>query len=176
MCPPRQMSQHQLFQEVYEAVIKLPNEDEVIFRLWCFSLAMIMLVSPLPFFKGDIVKAPRCFLFHPTVKQVHHYSGRQKDHTFISRAETCVHNLPAGRQASHPDHFRLQSRRRKRRHASVPVPGNAPCKFKNPISFLYKCQFHLQWVGSGFVCTFVLSSKNYFEVESVEDQKLTFST
>lgn len=61
MCPPRQMSQHQLFQEIYEGVTKVPNEDEAFFKLWCFSFAMIMPVSLLPDFQMRYSKGAKMF-------------------------------------------------------------------------------------------------------------------
>lgn len=51
-------------------------------------------------FKWYIVKAPRCFLFHPTkvltVKQVNHYSVlRLEDHTLVSCGQKPVVTLPS---------------------------------------------------------------------------------
>lgn len=45
---PKQVSQHQLFQEVFEGATKIPSEDKTIFGLCYFSLAMRPLIPPLP--------------------------------------------------------------------------------------------------------------------------------
>ncbi|EDM12993.1 rCG48589 [Rattus norvegicus] len=105
--------------------------------LWqCKRSYLLSVVS-----KCSIVKEPRCILFRLTkvltMKTAHHFSvQRLGRHTLIPRTDARGPSLPAGKQVLLLDHFRPRSRRRKRKHACVPVPGNAPFKFKNPISVL----------------------------------------
>lgn len=123
--------------EPRKSPVSMKLSSDFVAYLWqCKHSYLLSVVS-----KWDIVKEPRCILFPPTevltAKPAHHFSvQRLEDHTLIPRAEGRGLCLPAGKQVSPLDPFRLRSRRRKRKHACVPVPGNAPFKFKHRISFL----------------------------------------
>lgn len=148
MCPQSKWVSISYFRKCLKEPQKSPMKTKlslgfVTFLLQCDRSYLLSLA-----FKWNIVKKPRCILLHPTevltVKLAHHFSVlRLGDHALIPWAEARGHNLPAGKQESLLDHFRLQSRRKKRKHACVPVPGNALCKFKNHVFFLDKGQFHL---------------------------------
>lgn len=143
MCPHKEVSQHQLFQE---DIVGSPKKSPVRIKLSssCFAFPSqckpLYLNSLVP--RSDTVTELTCTLLPPMKVLTMKWENclamqRLGAHALTQRTEAHGWSLLTGKQESHPQRgIRQKSRKRMRQLACVLAPGNVPFKLRWSLSCL----------------------------------------